>query len=263
MFWQDFKFDLVIVGSAKPDAFETYRAWQKRIPSDVPVIFLDGGDRPELGGDLAREGRPELYDEITRVRPFDLIFKREYLLSVTHPQNVHPLPFAIPSQLLPSAVVREKKYDVTFWAVESDPIRTQALKILQDQFDCRSNGTTLAQQFKRYKRKGKFYLEELTRAKVTLNFRGVGWDTLRYWEVPALSQFLVSQRPQIHIPDNFREGKEIVYCKDDLSDLTDICEFYVRNETARENIAKAAGRWSQDFHTPQKRAESILQKLGF
>ena len=63
------------------------------------------------------------------------------------------------------------------------------MELIQDRFDCRANGTTRNQVFKKYKRKGDFYLEELKRARITLNFRGVGWDTLRYWEVPALSGF--------------------------------------------------------------------------
>ena len=254
-------YDLVIVGAAKPDVFETYKKWLPKISSSTPVVFIDGGDRPELGGDLAREGSPHLYREVTGLRPFDWIFKREYLHTDTHPSHVRPLPFAINPKLLPAKTNEPKKYDVTFWAVESDPVRSQALQLIEDRFDCRANGTTRKQVFKKYKRKGLFYLEELTRAKITLNFRGVGWDTLRYWEVPALSRFLLSQRPQIQIPNNFREGKEIIFCKDDLSDLVELCEYYLKNDEAREQIARAAGEWSLRYHTPQARAREVLSAV--
>ena len=48
--------------------------------------------------------------------------------------------------------------------------------------------------------------------KVVLNFRGGGWDTLRYWEVPALGTFMISGKPGFEIPNNFVDGESIVYC---------------------------------------------------
>lgn len=93
---------------------------------------------------------------------------------------------------------------------------------------------------KEYTRKGLRYLEELKSCKIVLNFRGVGWDTLRYWETPAIGRFMITQRPRIVIPDNFRDGKEIVFCKDDLSDMIDLCQHYLENDEERETIARDA-----------------------
>lgn len=261
----DFQYDLVLVAAAKPEVFDLYLQLAPKIPSHVPIVFADGGDRAEIGGDLAREGRPELYAQATRLRPFDFILKREYELHAEHAKNVIAMPFAVGQQKLQAALANqvELKYQVTFWAVESDPIRSQVLALIEDQFDCRENGTTRKQIFKKYKRKGDFYLEELRRAKITLNFRGVGWDTLRYWEVPALSRFLISQRPQIYIPNNFREGQEIIYCKDDLSDLHELCQYYLQNDEEREKIAKAAGAWSERYHQPADRAAQLLGLIGY
>lgn len=257
--------DLVIVASTKPETFRLYQSVQKEIPSSTPVVFLDGGDRPELGGDLERLKAGELYQQVQSIRPFDFIFKREYLTDSTHPPNVIPLPFAInPALLYFSEQERPQEliYDVTFWAVESDPIRTKALALIEDLWDCRNNGTERNQTFKKYSRKGRDYLRALLEAKITLNFRGVGWDTLRYWEVTGLGRFLISQKPQIVIPDNFREGKEIVFCKDDLSDLVEIADYYLKNEKAREEIARAARDWSLKYHTHRNRAETILKKVS-
>lgn len=255
--------DLVVVASTKPETFRNYQKIQDDIPDHCRVIFLDGGDRPEIAGDLERLKGGDLYKAVTTKRPFDLIFKREYLLSDSHPENVIPLPFAINPALLqlppnwqPSLI-----YDVTFWAVESDPVRTRALDLIENLWDCKSNGTERNQTFRKYSRKGIDYIKALSQCKVTLNFRGVGWDTLRYWEVTAMGRFLVSQKPQIHIPNNFRDHQEVIFCKDDLSDLVEICNYYLENETAREKMAAAAKLWSLKFHTHKHRAKTILDSL--
>jgi hypothetical protein len=258
------KFDAVIVGSCKPETFESYMSIQDQLPDHCPLIFIDGGDRPEVGGDLDRLGKPELFQAATAARPFDFIFKREYLINASYPPHIHPLPFAINPDLLPpdSQDLLPWINDVTFWAVESDPIRTQALALIENRFDCQKNESIRNQTFRKYRRKGLAYLQELKQSKITLNFRGVGWDTLRYWEVTALGRFLVSQKPQIVIPHNFREGTDIVYCKDNLSDLIDICQHYLDHDSAREKIAASAGAWSRSHHTPIARAKVVLEKFA-
>lgn len=260
MFSNTKKYDAVIVAACSPKCFLNYLEILPTLSSDVPVIFLDGGDWPTIGGDLERLGkRGDLFTEAVKKRPFDLIFKREYLEQESYPSNVHPLPFSIDFDIYPKK--KSKKYDVSFWAVESDPIRTKALELLEDQFDCRENGTTRNQIFKKYKRKGRFYLQELSACKVVLNFRGAGWDTLRYWETPAMETFMISQKPQIVIPDNFKHGEHVVYCKDDLSDLIELCEFYIKNDELREKTATAGYKWAKEKHSDIARAQYILDQI--
>ncbi len=258
----DSTYDAVIVGSAKPECFTEYLNIIEKIPSSTPVIFIDGGDFSDIGGDLTRLKAPHLYYEAEKKRPFDLIFKREYLIDRDYPATVIPFPFSFNfSRIYDSATPREFKYDVSFWAVESDPIRTTALTLLENRFDCRNNGTVRNQQFKKYERKGMKYLEELNSCKIVLNFRGVGWDTLRYWETSAMGRFMISQKPHIVIPDNFIDGKDIVFCKDDLSDLIDLCEFYLQHEEERETIAKNALESAKSRHSDVARAEYLLTKM--
>jgi len=56
----------------------------------------------------------------------------------------------------------------------SRPIRQRVFERLEGQFDCQANGTLPNQSL------GKF-----AATRVSLNFRGGGWDPLRYWEIPA------------------------------------------------------------------------------
>lgn len=253
-------FDYVFVGSCKADCFETYLSIINKIPAKTPVILIDGGDNEEIGGDMKRLNVNHLYEKAIKIRSFDFIFKREYIKYKQYAKNIFPLPFSCNLDVIPT-LKNSLKYDVSFWAVESHSDRTKALEILQNKFDCASNGTVLKQEFKKYKRKGIYYLQELSQCKIALNIRGSGWDTLRYWEVPALNRFMISQELEIEIPNNFRNHKEIVFCKPDLSDLLDLCEYYLKNDLKREEIAKNSKKWAQTYHTDEVRAKYILEKL--
>lgn len=254
-------FDAVVIAASKVGSFESYLEVVDRIPSRVPVIFVDGGDRSGVGEDLTIYGRPELLTEAVEKRPFDLVFKREYNLENTYGDNVFPFPISFNMDRLPQ-ISAGYKYDVSFWAVETDDIRTRALALLEDRYDCRQNGTVRNQKFSKYKRKGEFYLQELSQCRIVLNFRGGGWDTMRYWEVPAVGAFMMTQKPGIKIPDDFVDGRDLVYCSDDLSDLTDLCDYYLKNESKREAIALSGKQHLLQYHTDLARARFLLEKIS-
>lgn len=254
-------FDMVMVGASKVDCFESYLEIVDRIPPHVPVIFIDGGDQPTIGGDLTGYQRPELFEQAVSRHPFDWIFKREYLEGADHGPRVFPLPMSFNLDRRPKTLPAEYRYLVSFWAVESHPVRVRALELLSDRYDCRTNGTTRNQKFSRYKRKGTFYLEELARCRIVLNLRGGGWDTMRYWEVPAVAAFMITQRPQIVIPNDFEHGRHVVHCQDDLSDLHELCDYYLKHEVERERIAKEGHAHLVAHHTDVARARYILGKL--
>jgi len=254
-------YDIVIVASCHPETIQYYSQIIKDIPSHVKTIFLDGGDMPEIAGDLdiTKGNGRELYKELTSYREFDYIFKREYLLDTQYDNNVYSLPFGFNLDHLPNNSQQQYKYDVAFWAVESDPIRTKVLQLLENKYDCKKNGTTRNQIMKKYKRKGQFYLEELSSCKIGLNFRGGGWDTLRFWEIPALGGFMISQKLQIQIDNNFTDGKNIIFCDSDLGNLTELCDYYLTHEKERITIAQNAKKHIEQFHTDVHRAKKVLE----
>jgi hypothetical protein len=255
------QFDFVIVAASKPKCFENYLKIIESIPSTIPLVYLDGGDFSMPEGDLKRMGREDLYYEVINKRPFDAIFKREYLEEDSLGQNVWPLQFSFNRDRIPEDLPNEKKYNVAFWAVESNPIRTKALELLENKFDCRENGTVRNQVFKKYRRKGDFYLREVASCKIVINCPGVGWDTQRYWEIPSIGRFMISVRPPLKIPNNFRDKEHIVFCKDDLSDLVELCEYYLLHEDEREKIAMNAKEFSLKYHTNISRTEYLIEKI--
>ncbi len=254
-------YDMVLVAAAKPDCFQAYLSIVTDIPAGIPVVFIDGGDREEFAGDLDRLGHPDLFKRVCSLRPFDTIFKREYLKNNTYPDNVYPLPFSVNYDRIPDTDV-QKKYQVAFWAVEGHPIRTRVLEMLEDQFDCRENGTVRNQDFNKYKRKGKYYLHELAACMISLSFRGGGWDTLRYWEIPAVGSFMISQPMNIVIPNDFQADREAVFCKEDASDLPDLCSYYLEHPEKREKIARQGATHAREYHSDKARARYILGILS-
>lgn len=253
-------YDAIIVASCHPYTLNKYYEIMDTIDNKIPRIFIDGGDFPALAGDLERFGGKDLYQKIEDKRPFDLIFKREYCLDQQYPKNVYSLPMCFNYDWLPN-IDKNYKYDVAFWAVETDKIRTQALELLENKFDCKENGTVRNQIMKKYKRKGIFYLQEITKAKVGLNFRGGGWDTLRFWELLGMGCFVISQKIDLKIEEPFIDKEDIVYCKDDLSNLIELCEYYLENDEERERIASNARKKVEKHHTDIARASFMLDKI--
>jgi hypothetical protein len=253
------EFDLVVLAAAKKDLFVVYNSILPQI-INKPIIFLDGGDSEGIGGDLYLQGAGDLYESVTKRRPFDIIFKREYITALHEKyKNVYPFPFSFPYDLhIPSITESSKKYEVAFWAQQKPAIRENALRLLEGKYDCAKNGTTLNQDFGTYKRRGKFYLQELAECKIVLNFRGGGWDTMRYWEAPGVHSFMISQEPPIVIPHNFVEGEHVAWCSDSLDDLLEKIDYYSLHPTEREAMVKRAYGHLVKYHLNTVRAETLL-----
>jgi hypothetical protein len=254
--------DVVMVGAAKPDAFHTYLRIGAHIPPQAKVVFIDGGDRAEIGGDLLRLGAGELYHKAMAIRPFDYVFKREYLREHDHGAKVFPLPFSFNFTRLPRRLAGEKRYEVAFWASNNVPIRDQVLRLIVDKYDCAQNGTTLHQTFAPIKRKGANYLKELQRCRIVLNFRGGGWDTMRYWETMAMGSFMISGEPRIRIPHQPIHEEHLIYCADNLEDLNERIQYYLTHEKQRERIAARGSRFIRAFHSDEQRARFIVATIG-
>lgn len=259
---KDFRaFDVVVLAAVKPDALHTYASILPAI-KNKPVLFIDGGDDEATGGDYYRLKAGNEFEAVVKQKPFDIILKREYIPSLHDaPGNIFPFPFSFPYNIdITTKTEAEKKYGVSFWGRQWPPVREKALQLLSGKYDCDANGTILNQDFSTYRRKGKFYLEELAACKIVLNFRGGGWDTMRYWEAPACGSFMISQRPQITIPNNFEDGKHLVWCDDSLDDLLEKIDYYLERPDERERIARNAKAHLERYHLNTNRAAFILEK---
>ncbi len=251
---------LIVLGSVKPDALESFAEMLEKIRA--PWVFLDGGDWAEIGGDFKRTGGQAAFDQfqgLCKKVPPSLIFKRELALG-SQDDKIVSFPFSFKKSLIIEGL-GEKKHDVLFWAVESSQTRKKAFQILKGKYDCEANGSVPDQKFRKYALKGRKYFEALAQAKISLSFRGEGFDTLRYWEIPACGSLMISETPSIQILENFIDGKSAVFVRPDLSDLTDKIDYFLAHDKEREEIAAAGKKHLLAHHTHLKRAEYFIEKV--
>jgi hypothetical protein len=102
------------------------------------------------------------------------------------------------------------------------------------------------------------YEELLSRSKVSLSVEGVGYDTFRYWEIPAHRTAMLSTDISkfIRIPNNFIDRKEAYFFKN-KTELKVALEDLLDNKKW-EDIAEKGFKKYNNHHTPLKRIEKVL-----
>lgn len=109
------------------------------------------------------------------------------------------------------------------------------------------------------------YMKALSRTFIAVSVRGLGYDTLRYWEIPYAGALLLAEVPRVVIPDNFVDGKEAVFAP------------FERLAWEAEALIHAAANEDYDFvgamaargreavlsrHTSVHRAQAVLERLA-
>jgi hypothetical protein len=84
------------------------------------------------------------------------------------------------------------------------------------------------------------FLKEITRSKICIDLPGLGPFCFRLMNYMAIGSCVIAypHRARLHVP--LVDRKHIVYCREDLSDLTDLCEYYLDHDDEREEIARNA-----------------------
>ena len=84
------------------------------------------------------------------------------------------------------------------------------------------------------------FLREIARAKICLDLPGNGAFCHRLINYFAIGGCIVAypHKTRLHVP--LENRKQIVYCREDFSDLIEICEFYLNNKDARETMRAAS-----------------------
>ena len=189
-------------------------------------------------------------DYIGRTR-VDLIFKREMLSRVDYGENTVPLPFSYPaSRVNKIPAYLERQYDL-FWAGKREfglrPIMLNRVeKLMRRKFDRVFDQAA--------------YMERIRNSRIGLSLWGYGFDTVRYWEIPAHGGMLLAQRPPIRIPHNFVDGHSAVFF-DDLYELEQKLTYYLSHPEAAEKIAATGHQHWQNYHTTKARAEQLISHV--
>lgn len=207
----------------------------------APIVFVDQEDTPV---DHSQERETHL-----GVR-FALQFKREKLSGIRYPARTYPLPFAFPESYIPQHPPAHREHAV-FWAGHRMfGLRKLYLEYVEQQFGLRLDRLLPPEQ----------YAVEMISSQIGLSFFGFGFDTVRYWEIPAHGCMLLAERPPIEIPENFKDGESAVFF-DDLPELSKKLEYYLAHPSEVQRIAEAGHRLLLRHHTGKARAEQMLARV--
>lgn len=206
---------------------------------DTPIFLVDARDECD-------DPRDSTFSHLG-VRSVAGVFKREMLIGVDYGPNAFPLPFAYPEGRVSPDITASRSESI-FWAGHRNfGMRRLYLERLEQMLH-RTLDKTYAQDQ---------YVEQLRRSRIGINVFGFGFDTVRYWEIPAHGAMLFSERLPIRIPHNFEEGVSAVFF-DHLADLETKLAYYLNNPDESLAIARAGYEHLRRFHTSSARARQML-----
>jgi hypothetical protein len=104
------------------------------------------------------------------------------------------------------------------------------------------------------------YRDIIAKSKLSVAVPGAGFDTLRYWEIPYHGACLVSWRPWIKIPNNFIDGENAAFFRN-INELEEKVLYCLKSDRW-ESMAREGREHFLKYHTPEKRAVSILSYLS-
>lgn len=276
-------YDAVIATSLRWDIIDIVSMAQKNAPERL--YFIDGEDDPFIRS-IYKYARlyfkrekllnPTMANNLAR--PYGYIRhaawvtignkKKEHLLKLLKNKEICGLSLqsrrqdirsiSLTTTIKKSEPYSKKRYDVCFFATggKSNPFRARFAKLLTDY--CLIHG------YKAYVNLSKRlpyeqYTQIIRQSRVALSLRGLGWDTVRYWDIPSLGTCLFSEYLPIEIKNNFVEGKEAVFFKD-FGDFAKKFEWVLNDNW--QSIARNGKRKFEHYHTPGHRAEYLLNSIN-
>jgi hypothetical protein len=173
----------------------------------------------------------------------------------------HPLPLSIILESIPKIESIEKDIDLSFrglvWSRASRK-RMLALQKLRRIESIRFSGGIYTPGNTTGRVNPDEYYREIMRSRIAVSIRGGGFDTCRFWEIPACRTLLLSEKPDIDIPGGFEDGKHAVFCQNNLSDLTGLVKYYLDHDEQRERITEQGYQHLLRHHACERRVEYFL-----
>ena len=206
---------------------------------DTPVYIIDAVDEPfDLRETVCA------YAGVDRIAGY---FKREMLTCWDYGPDVWPMPFSYPEgRVMPR--VNTPRTEPLFWAGHRGAgLRNVYLDFIEKRFGFCFEASYPQEE----------YARRLETSLMGLNGFGYGFDTVRYWELPAHGCMLLSERMPIRIPQNFVDGESAVFF-DDLSELETKLDHYLRHPEEATSIAAIGHAHLLQHHTSTARAKQVL-----
>lgn len=181
--------------------------------------------------------------------PFQAYFKREKITGCDYGPNAHALPFAYAQRY--AATPSWENRTGLFWAGKpACGARRLMLEHLSRHFQLNLGASYSQDEYRR----------RLQTSLIGLCLFGNGFDTVRYWELPAHGVMLLAERPPIEIPHNFTDGQTAVFFND-LADLHQKLTHFLDHPHEALAIAQAGHAHYLNHHTATARAQYLLNHL--
>jgi hypothetical protein len=91
------------------------------------------------------------------------------------------------------------------------------------------------------------FLKEVARAKVCIDLPGEGDLCFRLVNYLAVGACVVGPRPRTMLQAPLIDGVHVAYCAPDFSDLVDVCQQYLSNHEAREEMCRNNRRFFDEY----------------
>lgn len=232
------RFDAILFGDVKDSVDNAALRSIFRAKQDAPLFVVDQQDDP-------RDNRHAIRQRLS----FPAIkgyFKREYLSAIDLGEDAFPLPFAYPN----SRVSMQPTHggEGLFWAGHRRFGQRRAILEYLERETGRKMDKAFAPQD---------YAVAVHNALAGLSLFGVGFDTIRYWEILAQGTLLIAQRPPIRIPHNFTDGRHALFF-DTPADLAAIAQWCEAHPEQAEKTAALGYQHLLKHHTSSARARQLL-----
>ncbi len=247
-------FDIIVLSSPRTYAVRALR-FLKTYLSFLPrqkIVFTDHEDSLCLREDIIDMFKP------------DVIFKREL---TKEKEGIHPLPFSSCIPYLDKGFNDQlKKINVFGSFGYTCGQRYQVIEFLTKEYG--QEGNYLAIDCPKDNQAGLYpskipyfdYLEKMAKSKIALCIRGHGWDSVRRFEICNFETLMIADNIPIITPHPFEDEKHCIYFED-LKDLKEKIDYYLRHDDERIEIAKAGKRHLDNFHTNAKRSEYFISTI--
>jgi hypothetical protein len=104
-------------------------------------------------------------------------------------------------------------------------------------------------------------LREVARSRACIDLPGNGAFCFRLVDYFAVGACVISYPHANRLPEPLVDRRHIVYCKGDLSDLVDICAYYLEHDQEREEICLNSRRYFDEHLHRQQLANYYLEQI--
>lgn len=252
----------LIVTDEREDSYRLYLSLSAQF-FDVPVIVVAGHDKfwaqsPETVKQQYGKNFRLLFSDLFEERYVELPYFRPYNWSVNFDHLWDPKQR--------QKFLNDKKYDICFSGFNSHPDRLRFVEHVYNNWTNRGLKIkvfleTRPNTMEAFDQKAK-YFEDIARSRICLNLRGAATTgkTMRFWEIPYVGSFMLSQRFTMAL-NPFMEGSHCAYFSDE-NEFDRKVDQYLSFESFRENAAHDANIVATKWCTSEERARQVLGWTG-